>query len=136
MQGWRKPMPVLVRINEQPEIPWRINMMPMGDGSFYLYLHGDVRKVSETKVGDRVRVELSFDSDYTGGPTEMPPQLTLAFKKYPMAKLTYDALIPSRQKEIVRYLTNLKSLEALERNIIRVLDVLSGKKGRFMGRNW
>ena len=45
--GWRKPLPVLVRINGKP---WRINMMPVGDGRFYLYLHGDVRKESGTKL--------------------------------------------------------------------------------------
>jgi hypothetical protein len=38
--GWRRPMPVLVTINGKPEKPWRINMMPVGDGSFRLYLHG------------------------------------------------------------------------------------------------
>ena len=52
--GWRKPLPVLVRINGKPEKAWRINMMPIGDGAFYLYLHGYVRKASGTKVGDRV----------------------------------------------------------------------------------
>ena len=56
--GWRKPLPVLVRINGKPEKAWRINMMPVGDGSFYLYLHGDIRKASGTAVGDRVRVEI------------------------------------------------------------------------------
>jgi len=47
-EGWKKPLPVLVRINGQPEKAWRINMMPIGNGSFYLYLHGDVRKASKT----------------------------------------------------------------------------------------
>jgi hypothetical protein len=32
-RGWRKPLPVLVRINGKPAEPWRINMMPVGDGS-------------------------------------------------------------------------------------------------------
>lgn len=41
--GWRKAMPVLVRVNGKPEQPWSINMMPVGDGSFRLYLHGTVR---------------------------------------------------------------------------------------------
>ena len=49
--GWLKPLPVLVKINSKPEKAWPINMMPIGDGSFYLYLHGDVRKASETVVG-------------------------------------------------------------------------------------
>src|SRR5436853_5166 len=48
-------------------------MMPVGDGSFYLYLHGDVRKASGTKVGDRVRVEAGFDSKYRNGPQHPVP---------------------------------------------------------------
>ena len=36
---WRRPMPVLVNVNDQPDPPWRINMMPVGNGDFYLYLH-------------------------------------------------------------------------------------------------
>ena len=37
-------------------------MMPAGNGDFYLYLHGDVRRASQTKVGDLVQVEIAFDS--------------------------------------------------------------------------
>ena len=55
-EGWRKPMPVKVQINGRPKPAWRINMMPIGDGSFYLYLHGEVRTASKTKVGDEVEV--------------------------------------------------------------------------------
>jgi Domain of unknown function (DUF1905) len=62
--GWRKPLPVLVRINGKPANACRTNMMPVGDGSFYLYLHGEIRKASGTTVGDRVRVEIDFDASY------------------------------------------------------------------------
>ena len=31
--GWRKPLPVLVRINDKPQVPWRINLMPAGTRS-------------------------------------------------------------------------------------------------------
>ena len=50
--AWRGPMPVLVTVNGEPEPPWRVNMMPRGDGSYYLYLAGVVRKASGTAVGD------------------------------------------------------------------------------------
>ena len=62
-KNWRKPPPVRVRVNGKPEKPWRINLMPVGNGSFYLYLHGEVRKVSNTKVGDTVTVKLEFDDE-------------------------------------------------------------------------
>ena len=134
--GWRKPLPVLVRINGKPEQHWRINMMPKGKGSFYLYLHGDVRKASKTKVGDRVEVEVAFDEEYKSGPMPMPAWFESALKKNRNAKKAWETLIPSRQKEIVRYLANLKSDEARERNLARALNVLSGSNERFMARSW
>lgn len=135
--NWRKPLPVLVRINGKPAEPWRINMMPIGDGSFYLYLHGDVRKASGTGVGDRVRAEVGFDAKYRNGPLHpMPPWFREALRKNPEALKNWDALIPSRKKEILRYFSWLKSPEARARNLEKALHVLSGKKGRFMARSW
>jgi hypothetical protein len=135
--GWRKPLPVLVRINGKPNPPWRINLMPRGNGSFYLYLHGDVRKASGTKVGDRIRVDVEFDSQYRGGPMHpLPIWFRGPLSKNPKARKAWDALIPSRRKEILRYLSWLKSPEARERNVRRALRVLSGKKERYMARSW
>lgn len=136
-KGWRKPMPVLIRINGKPDVPWRINMMPRGDGSFYLYLHGHVRKASDTKVGDRVNVSVSFDDAYRPGPMHpMPSWFRTALAKNPRAKSAWNALIPSRKKEILRYFSWLKSPEARERNVAKAIQVLSGKGGRFMARSW
>lgn len=136
-RDWRKPMPVSIRINGEPKTPWRINLMPIGDGSFYLYLHGDVRKASNTKVGDIVNVEVQFDADYKNGPAHpMPSYLREALDKHPLAQQGWDKLTPSRQKEILRYFAGLKSQEAQARNLQQALHVLSGGKGRYMARDW
>jgi len=135
--GWRKPLPVLVRINGKPAKAWRINMMPAGDGSFYLYLHGDVRKASGTVVGDRVRVVIDFDPSYRNGPQHpMPAWFRQALAGNPPAMKNWLALIPSRKKEILRYFAGLNSSEARTRNLTKALQVLSGKTGRFMARGW
>lgn len=135
--GWKKPLPVLVQINKEPEIPWRINMMPIGDGSFYLYLHGDVRKASNTKAGDRITVDLTFDKEYKNGPMHpMPVWFKNALNNNPEANKNWDLLIPSRKKEILRYFSWLKSEEAKERNLKKAMHILSGKPGRFMARSW
>lgn len=136
--GWRKPLPVLVRINSRPrEKPWRINMMPIGTGAFYLYLHGDIRGASRTKVGDRVRVEVQFDATYRNGPLHpMPSWFRVPLSKDAKATKAWGALIPSRKKEILRYFARLQSRDARARNVMRALHVLSGKQGRFMGRSW
>lgn len=135
--GWRKPLPVLVQINGEPEKPWRINMMPIGNGSFYLYLHGDVRKASDTKVGDKVLVHVAFDTAYKSGPMHpMPSGFRKALNENSSAKKAWDALIPSRKKEILRYFSFLKSTDAKVRNIQRAIHVLSGNEDRFMARSW
>jgi hypothetical protein len=135
--GWRKPMPVLVKINGKPTPPWRINLMPIGDGRFYLYLHGDVRKASATKVGDTVDVDVRFDPKYRNGPMHpMPTWFQKPLDANPKARHGWDMLIPSRQKEILRYLSWLKSEEARERNVAKAIRVLSGAKERYMARSW
>src|SRR5947207_4494405 len=135
--GWRKPLPILLRINGKPANAWRINLMPVGDGTFYLYLHGDIRKASGTAVGDRVRVEIAFDSSYRNGPQHpMPRWFKQALAGNPQATKNWTALIPSRKKEVLRYFSRLNSPDARARNLTKALHVLSGKTGRFMARAW
>lgn len=135
--GWRKPMPVLVKINAEPNIPWRTNMMPTGKGDFYLYLHGGMRKTAQTKVGDTVTISLGFDKAYLNGPLHLMPEwFQTALNNNPTALTNWMMLTPSRQKEILRYFYGLKSDEAKNRNLIRVLNVLGGNNDRFMGREW
>ncbi|MBV9629414.1 MAG: DUF1905 domain-containing protein [Xanthobacteraceae bacterium] len=134
---WRKPLPVRIQVNGKPDVPWRINMMPAGDGSFFLYLHERVRNESATGVGDVVSVTIVFDDAYSGGPLHpMPGWFGSALKRNPSARRGWNNLAPSRQKEILRYLVRLKSAQAQQRNLERALHVLAGGKARFMGRAW
>jgi hypothetical protein len=134
-RGWRKPMPVLVTLNGQPRKPARVNLMPVGDGTFYLYLNGPLREASATAVGDRVVARLSFDTAYRGGPSHsMPLALARALRAQPKTNAAWKALTPSRQKEILRYLAALRSEAARQRNVEKVLAMLSTPKGIFLGR--
>jgi len=135
--GWRKPIPVLVRVNGKPRRQWRINMMPVGNGDFYLYLQGDIRRASHTSVGDQVRVEIHFDASYRNGPQHpMPIWFRRGLAANPQAKRNWLALAPSRKKEILRYFSRLSSAAARARNLTGALHVLSGAPGRFMARTW
>jgi Domain of unknown function (DUF1905)/Bacteriocin-protection, YdeI or OmpD-Associated len=135
--GWRKPLPVLVRIHGDSATAWRTNMMPDGNGNFYLYLHGNMRKASGTKVGDRVQVEIEFDAAYRNGPQHpMPKWFRQALDGNAQAKKNWSALTPSRKKEILRYFSRLVSADARIHNQTLALHVLSGQSGRFMGRAW
>jgi hypothetical protein len=135
--GWKRPMPVLVTVNGKPKPPWKINLMPVGDGRFYLYLHGDVRNASATKVGDLVDIAVRFDPRYRNGPMHpMPDWFAEPLASNAKARRGWAELTPSRQKEILRYLSWLKSDEARARNVAKAVRVLSGARERYMARSW
>jgi hypothetical protein len=136
-KNWRRPMPVRIQVNGKPDTPWRINLMPVGNGTFYLYLHGLVRKAAGADVGDVVGLAIQFDDEYKGGPAHpMPSWFGNELDRNPAAKQGWDDLTPSRQKEILRYFAGLRSPQAQQRNVQRALHVLAGGKARFMARSW
>lgn len=134
--GWKRPLPVCFRLNGRTKV-WRINLMPKGDGSFYLYLDGGVRRATGTKVGDMVDCEIWFNAEYNGGPQhELLPHLAAAFAANPVAKDRYDSLAPSLKKEITRYFASLKGDAAIIRNCEKCTAALSGTPTRWLGRDW
>jgi hypothetical protein len=135
--NWRGPMPVMLTINDQSDIPWHTNMMPDGHGGYVLYLHGQMRTSSRTNVGDVVNIGLCFDEAYRGGPQDpVPTWLRESLAKEPVVAAHWHALTPSRKKEVLRYFAALKSDDAVQRNRVRILNVLRGERERFMGRDW
>jgi hypothetical protein len=101
-------------------------------GQWRLYINGPMLKVSNKKVGDMVNIRLDYDPAERTVP--MHPALKEAFDKNPNAKKVFDSLPPFRRKEIVRYISNLKSEEAIQKNISRAVNFLLGKE-RFIGRD-
>ena len=126
-----------LRLNGGARRPWRTNLMPAGDGSYYLYLHGPARQDAQVAVGDRVLFELDWDRGYRNGPQHrMPTSLRVALARDAVAARNWSALSPSRKKEVLRYLAHVKDREVRERNVRRALRALSGRKVRFLGRSW
>lgn len=85
-------------------------------------------------VGRKVSFEIEFDRNppiY-----EMVPFLKEALDKNSVAKDNWEKLTPSRQKEVLRYFSLLKSNEAKKRNLHKIMHVLTGKEERFMARTW
>jgi len=101
-------------------------------GEWRLYLNTPMRKKAGKDVGDRVSVTIEFDpADRT---IAMHPQLAKALDENPKAKRNFEQQSPSRKKEIIRYIANLKSEDAIVKNITRAVQFLQGD-GRFVGRD-
>jgi hypothetical protein len=95
-------------------------------GFWRLYLNGPMRKAIGKDVGDRVAVTLTHDP--VPRRTPMRPAFAKALKANKRAKARFDALAPSRRKEILRYLNNLKGAQAIERYIRSTIAMLSASK--------
>ena len=100
-------------------------------GDWRLYVNMNMLKNSPKRIGEVIHVEVEFDpSDRTILPH---PQLVQALKEHPEANDVFQKLSPSKQKEIVRYIDQLKTEASIHKNIIRAINFLLGK-GRFVGR--
>lgn len=100
-------------------------------GHWRLYINGPMLKAADKKVGDFVKLQVEHDAEERHTP--MPPKLATAFELSKKAKQVFDALPPSRRKEIMRYINSLKTDEAVDKNVQRAIHFLLGK-GSFVGR--
>ena len=101
-------------------------------GAWRLYVNMAMLPDSPRRVGGHLELAIAFDpSDRTIAPH---PRLVAALEHDEAARRVYEGLPPSRRKEIVRYISQLKTDESVRRNVSRAIDFLNGK-GRFIGRD-
>ena len=101
------------------------------NGKWRLYLNGPMRKAAAKDVGDTIEIQIDFD--HKPRATPIHPKLKKALKENPDAKKAFEKLSPSRQKEILRYISFLKSEESVDRNVQRAIAHLTSSKA-FIGR--
>jgi hypothetical protein len=88
-------------------------------GSWRLYINGPMLKDSGLVVGDIASIEIEFDPRSRA--VQMPDELANALQSDERAKAMLEALPPSRQKEIFRYIGSLKTLESITRNVAKIV---------------
>jgi uncharacterized protein YdeI (YjbR/CyaY-like superfamily) len=88
-------------------------------------------KNSPKRIGEMIEVIIMLDKKER---TIKPhPKLVKAFAENKDAKNIFDKFTPSKQKEIVRYISFLKSDISIEKNIEKVIGFLKGEN-KFLGR--
>ncbi|WP_316825342.1 YdeI/OmpD-associated family protein [Pedobacter miscanthi] len=101
-------------------------------GDWRLYLNTPMRKAAGKDVGDLATFEITFDIEERL--ITMHPKLVKALAENKDAKKIFDSLPPYLQKEIVRYIVNLKTEESVEKNVKKAIRFLLGEE-RFIGRD-
>jgi len=122
------PIPVKGKINEKH---FRQTLLKYS-GEWRLYINMKMLNNSPRRIGETIKVEIEFDpEDRT---IEPHPKLLEALNRNRSAKDTFEKLSPSKQKEIVRYISNLKTKESIEKNVKRAINLLLGRE-RFVGQD-
>lgn len=100
-------------------------------GLWRLYINTLMLKNSPNRIGETIEITIEYDSsDRTIKPH---PKLIEALKNNLEAKSKFDTLSPSMQKEMVRYISSLKTEGSRDRVIERAISYLLGK-GTFIGK--
>ncbi len=101
-------------------------------GDWRLYINTTMLQNSPKRISEIIEVTIEFDpKDRTIIP---PPKLLKALDENIEAKKVFDSLPLSRQKEIIRYISFLKTDDSITKNVQKAVGFLTGKN-RFVGRN-
>ncbi len=101
-------------------------------GDWRLYLNTPMRKAAGKDIGDTATFEIEFDTEERT--ISINPKLVQALAENKQARDVFDSLAPHLQKEIIRYIANLKTEESIDRNVKKAIQFLLGKE-RFIGRD-
>jgi hypothetical protein len=121
-------IPICGTINSEPYKQTLVKF----NGIWRLYINTKMLKNSPKRIGETIEITVAFDP--TNRIIKPHPTFEKLLNENEKAKSMFDSLPPSRQHEIVRYISYLKKEESVDRNIIKAIDFLLGK-GRFVGRD-
>jgi len=101
-------------------------------GEWRLYINTTMLPGSPKRIGETIEVSIEFDPrDRTLHPH---PDLIGALEQSKEANTVFQQLPPSRKKEIIRYISAVKTEGTRQKNIEKAIGFLLGKNP-FAGRN-
>lgn len=121
----KSPIPVKGTVNGKP---FRQNLMKYA-GEWRLYINLTMLKNSPKRIGEMIEVSVEFDdADRT---VTIHPELDKAIREDPEIVKNFENLIPSRKLELIRYINNLKTEAAIQKNIEKIIRHLKGEADFF-----
>ena len=101
-------------------------LVPVKDAPYRLFVNGPMMKSAEVEVGDTASFVIEQDNDNKSRDVPMPRNFKARLVKDGVWE-AYKSLTPYRQKEILKYLSFLKTEESISRNIEKVVQQLKEK---------
>lgn len=121
------PIPVNGTVNDQPYLQTLVKYA----GEWRLYINTTMLANSPKRIGENIQLTIAFDPKERK--IEMHPLLKKALDENKKANAIFEKVSPSIKKEIVRYISHLKTEEKIKENVTRAIKFLLGKE-KFIGR--
>lgn len=109
--GTRGPVLVSARLNDSA--PFTVSLFPVGGGKHYIRIKAKVRRETQTKIGDPVRVRITV---LDRAVIAYPPDLLSALRAEGATK-AFEALPPGRQNFIIRRIDEAVKIETRQKRI-------------------
>lgn len=123
----KSPIPVTGTVNGQP---YRQTLVKYA-GAWRLYINLGMLSRSPERVGEQIAITIAFDPEER--PVAAHPRFIKALQENKEAMQVFESLQPSLKREIIRYISFLKTEKSIDDNISKAIAFLLGK-GRFIGR--
>ncbi|MDF2550828.1 MAG: hypothetical protein K0R77_103 [Chryseobacterium sp.] len=121
----KSPIPVKGFVND---VEFRQNLMKYL-GEWRLYINLKMLKNSPKRIGEIL--DISIEYDHVAKIDHIHPDLEKAINKNPVALKNFENLIPSRKNELIKYINNLKTETAIQKNIEKIIRHLKGETDFF-----
>lgn len=107
------------------KLPYKQNLVKYA-GHWRLYINMQMLKNSPQQIGKKINISIEYDPADRNMPIH--PVLLISLNRNKKAKKLYYEQSPSLQKEINRYISNLKTEDSINKNVKRAIDFLLGKE--------
>lgn len=121
--GQRGNVPVLVQL-KRGQIP--STLVPVGGGVHRLYINRAMLRCTDARVGDWLALGLRRDANDRA--LKAPAGLINALRTQSAAAARWRSLAPSKRQEVIRYLLSGKTPATRERNLAKLLSVLTSER--------
>lgn len=119
--GMRSRVPVKGTINGHS---FRSSIAPYG-GVHYLGINRDLREAAGVKAGEVVQIELEIDQEPRA--VVLPSDLQSAMDTTPAAKIRWQKISFTQQREYVEMLEDAKKPDTRAKRVANIIDKLQGK---------
>jgi hypothetical protein len=119
--GTKGPVLVMAQVNDSAA--FQVSLFPVGGGQHYIRVKAKVRKVSGTKVGDRIKVEITvLDRELV----DIPEDLMKALRAEKVEG-SFKSLSPGKQNFIVRRINDAAKPQTRKKRIQEALEIARGE---------